>query len=193
MRAGKMSQGGKYDFIVDVEVKRLSDAAGRSGSASSYAELANSYNVRGMFPQALEAADRATALDEEHFTGWFEYAIAASAVGGEHLTRILERTRDLLRRGVGNEGEIKTALALTNYYLAQEALAQSEEALYELRIRKDSVTAKVERWQESFDRELLLATDDLHAIEDALLREADAEYLAYLHARLRSFAGGGSQ
>lgn len=84
-------------------------------------------------------------------------------------------------------------LDLINYYLAQEALAQSEEALYELRIRKESVTAKVERWQESFDRERLLATDDLHAIEDALLREADAEYLAYLHARLRSFAGGGPQ
>ena len=83
-------------------------------------------------------------------------------------------------------------LDLINYYLAQEALAQSEEALYELRIRKDSVTAKVERWQESFDRERLLATDDLHSIEDALLREADAEYLAYLHARFRSFAGGGS-
>jgi len=84
-------------------------------------------------------------------------------------------------------------LDLINYYLAQEALAQSEEALYELRIRKESVTAKVERWQESFDQERMLATDDLHSIEDSLQREANAEYLAYLQARLRSFTAGASQ
>jgi len=84
-------------------------------------------------------------------------------------------------------------LDLINYYLAQEALAQSEEALYVLRLRKDSVTAKVERWQESFDQERLFATDDLHSIEDALQREANTEYLGYLQARLRSFTGGGSR
>ncbi len=84
-------------------------------------------------------------------------------------------------------------LDLINYYLSQEALAQSEEALFELRIRKESVTAKVERWQESFDRERMAATDDLHSIEDSLQREANAEYLGYLHARLRSFTGSNPQ
>lgn len=84
-------------------------------------------------------------------------------------------------------------LDLINYYLAQEALAQSEEALYVLRIRKESVAAKVERWQEAFDQERMFATDDLHSIEDALQREANAEYIVYLHARLRSFTGGGSR
>jgi hypothetical protein len=81
-------------------------------------------------------------------------------------------------------------LDIINYYLTQEALAQSEEVLYELELRQENLKAKVERWQESFERERLAAGDDLQSSEDALRREAEAEYLGYLRARMRSFTSG---
>ena len=119
-----MKPDAKYDFMIDEELRGFRTTADEHGSASDFAALAGAYNVRGMFPQALEAAERATALDPVHFTGWFEYAIAASAVGEEHLHLILESMEGLLEKGKGGVAGMKTALALTKYYLGDDKAAR---------------------------------------------------------------------
>ncbi|HUX06833.1 MAG TPA: tetratricopeptide repeat protein [Acidobacteriota bacterium] len=113
----------KYDFLSDNELEDLRQAAEQDGGAVEFAALARAYNIRGMFPQALFAADRATTLDPVHFTGWFEYAIAASAIGEKPLRKIQRSTRELLEKGLGKVAEFKTALALTSYYLSGDEVA----------------------------------------------------------------------
>jgi tetratricopeptide (TPR) repeat protein len=118
-----MENHDKYDFLIDEELRELQRTAQANGGSEAFAVLAKAYNVRGMFPQALVAAERATKLEEISFTGWFEYAIAASATGEEHLKRIHESTQRLLIGNRGSVDKLKTALALTNYYLSNDQVA----------------------------------------------------------------------
>jgi tetratricopeptide (TPR) repeat protein len=128
-----MISADKYNFLLDNELKTLQRTAEDGGGAEEYAALARAYNIRGMFPQALFAADRSTTLDPVHFTGWFEYAIAASAIGEKHLRKILRSTKELLKQGRGEVAEVKTALSLTSYYLSDDeaAVRLAREALAE--------------------------------------------------------------
>jgi len=118
-----MTSAEKYDFISDNELEAFRKTAEKDGGAEEFAALARAYNIRGMFPQALFAADRATTLIPVQFTGWFEYAIAASAIGEKPLRKILRSTLDLLEKGLGEVAEVKTALALTSYYLSDDVVA----------------------------------------------------------------------
>jgi tetratricopeptide (TPR) repeat protein len=114
----------KYDFLVDEQLQRYEEMASDNPTAQHYSSLAKAYNVRGMFKHALEAAEKATRLDEVHFTGWFEYAIAATTTDEDHLRDILERLEALNAREGGTNGKIKTAMALTHYYLANDPKAR---------------------------------------------------------------------
>jgi len=115
----------KYDFIIDEELQQLIRQAERSPVAENYALLAKAYNLRGVFNKALEAGEKATQLDEEHFSAWFEYSIAATTHGETHLRSILKQIESLLAADKGNSGEMLTAKALTHYYLAEDDLAKS--------------------------------------------------------------------
>lgn len=118
-----MKQEIARDFLLDEELKSIRAAAEKNVTAANYAQLATAYNVRGQYELALAAAERATKLDEAHFTGWFEYAIAATTVGEKHLRDILARLNKLLAVTGENIGEIRTAMALTHYYLAEDTRA----------------------------------------------------------------------
>lgn len=128
-----MNNRHKYDYIIDVELQSLLNQAERAPLAENYALLAKAFNIRGVFSKALEAAEKATTLDEEHFSGWFEYAIAATIHGEKELRTIHERIEAMLAEGKGDAGEMKTAQALTHYYLSEDetAKAVAKEAIAE--------------------------------------------------------------
>ncbi len=153
-------------------------------NAEAWAELKSLSRVQ-FFPETLDYLySLATRL--ERFSEIADGIFAAKTELIDTEARLEEAPRRI-QYYADRKRYFWSQLDIINYYLTQEALAQSEGALYELQIRKESAQAKVERWQESFDQERLLATDDLQSIEDALQREANAEYLGYLQARLRSF------
>ena len=120
-----MNDNKKFEFLIDGHLKELVEHTQNMATARNYASLATAYNVRGMFIQALEAAEKATELEAEHFTGWFEYSIAATTTDEKHLRKILERLNELNTAGKGDSSEIKTAMALTHYYLAEDKRAMN--------------------------------------------------------------------
>lgn len=115
----------KFDFLIDGDLKKAVLEADKTNSADDYSKLAKAYNVRGMFSQALEAAEKATELDGCHFFGWFENAIAATTLGEAALRTIIERLKTILESGGEYQGKIKTALALTHYYLGEDRRAKA--------------------------------------------------------------------
>ena len=115
----------KFDFLIDAELKSAVAKADKSNTADDFSGLAKAYNVRGMFSQALEAAENATELDNSHFFGWFENALAATTVGEPALRTILDRLEALVQNGGEYLGKIKTAKALTHYYLAEDTRAKN--------------------------------------------------------------------
>jgi tetratricopeptide (TPR) repeat protein len=120
-----MTSAEKYDIIIDDELAALIQQAERAPLAENYSLLAKAYNIRGMFRSALHAAQKATQLDEEHFSGWFEYAIAATIHGETTLREILKQIEAMIADDKGNLGEMKTAKALTHYYLSEDNVAKS--------------------------------------------------------------------
>lgn len=115
----------KFDFLVDGDLKRAVLEAEGSNCADDYSKLAKAYNVRGMFSQALVAAEKATELDSSHFFGWFENALAATTVGEQALRAILGKLDAILENDCEYHGKIKTAKALTHYYLAEDRRAKA--------------------------------------------------------------------
>jgi len=77
---------------------------------------------------------------------------------------------------------------LMNFYLAQDALAQSETSQRDLELIVQQLQQDMEEWQEKLDFEHMAALDDLTAIDDSLRRESGMDYSTYIKARLRSFS-----
>ena len=77
---------------------------------------------------------------------------------------------------------------LLNYYLAQDALAQSETSLRELAITVQDLQSGLDEWQERLDFERMAALDDLTTIDDSLARESGMDYSTYIKARWRRFS-----
>jgi len=81
-----------------------------------------------------------------------------------------------------------TVRDLINYYLAQEALAQSETSQRELVLAVQDVQSSLDEWQERMDFERINVLDDLTAIDNSLARESGMDYSTYIRARWRSFS-----
>ncbi len=77
---------------------------------------------------------------------------------------------------------------IINYYLAQEALAQSETSQRELALAVQDLQSGLDQWQERLDFERMEALDDLTKIDDSLTRESGMDYSTYIKARWRSFS-----
>jgi len=151
-------------------------------NARAAKDQAGALRYAQFFPEAVDAAyDVFEELEELQETIWSAFNTQTELIEVQKgLIDAPARVQFYRDRAV-----FWSSRDLLNYYFAQDALAQSESHYRELEMLSGQLQRELDLWREQFDLQRLVCADSIERMGEAVVREAETDYLSYILANCR--------
>jgi tetratricopeptide (TPR) repeat protein len=106
-------------YIIDRKIQRLQqDIAQKPSDHALLSELAYAFNIRGMYKEALTAAEKSLEIEPHNPQGWYELITSTAFAKEEELTKLLQQCQQIAENNA-QESWPYNNLAFLYYYLEQ--------------------------------------------------------------------------